>query len=138
MKEDAKEAKKACAFQIPLKGRISSEFGARESTSPIVSTNHKGIDIAARSGTKIRAAIDGQVEVAASNSEYGNFIKITNGKVMTVYAHCKSLKVKQGKKVKKGDVIALVGSTGKSTGPHLHFEIRWNGRYINPRYIIKF
>ena len=80
----------------------------------------------------------GTVTVAEENSEYGKFIKIENGEVMTVYAHCKSLKVKKGDKVKIGQTIATVGSTGHSTGPHLHFEIRLSGRYINPRYIIDF
>ena len=130
--------KKSVTSKRHSKEELVRNFGARESTSPIVSTNHKGIDIAAKEGTKIKSAIDGQVEVAAYNSEYGNFIKIKHGEVLTVYAHCQKLKVKQGKKVKQGDVIALVGSTGKSTGSHLHFEIRLSGRYINPRYIIKF
>ena len=57
---------------------------------------------------------------------------------MTVYAHCKKLKTEKGKNIKKGDVIATVGSTGNSTGPHLHFEIRLSDRYINPRYVIDF
>ena len=103
-----------------------------------MSTNHKGIDIAAKVGKKIKSATDGQVKEASYNSEYGNYIKIKNKNVLTVYAHCKKLKVSKGKIVKKGDVIATVGSTGKSTGPHLHFEIRLSGRYINPRYVIEF
>ena len=103
-----------------------------------MSSDHKGIDIAAKKGTKIKAAISGQVEEASSNSEYGNYIKIKKGEILTVYAHCKKLKVSKGDKVKQGDVIATVGSTGKSTGPHLHFEIRLSGRYINPRLVINF
>ena len=96
------------------------------------------MQVAAKQGTKIKAAIDGQVEEADKNDDYGNYIKIKQGNVLTVYAHCKKLKVSKGDKVKKGDVIATVGSTGKSTGPHLHFEIRLFNRYINPRLVIKF
>ena len=138
MELDAEEVKKICEFQKPLSGKITSEFGDREVTSKVMSADHKGIDIAANSGTNISSAIDGVVSVAEENSEYGKFIKITNGEVMTVYAHCKSLKVKVGDKVKSGQTIATVGSTGNSTGPHLHFEIRLSNRYINPRYVIDF
>ena len=138
MEIDADKAKKVCKFQIPLNGTITSEFGQREATINGMTTDHKGIDIAANLGTSIKAAMSGTVKVAEENSEYGKFIKIENGDVMTVYAHCKSLKVKKGDKVKIGQTIATVGSTGNSTGPHLHFEIRLSGRYINPRYIIDF
>lgn len=138
MELDAEEVKKICEFQKPLSGKITSEFGDREVTSKVMSADHKGIDIAANSGTNIISSIDGVVSVAEKNSEYGKFIKIINGEVMTVYAHCKSLKVKVGDKVKSGQTIATVGSTGNSTGPHLHFEIRLSNRYINPRYVIDF
>lgn len=138
MEKDAEKAKKICKFQKPLSGKITSEFGEREVTSKVMSANHKGIDIAANSGTSIKAAIEGTVSVASQNSEYGKFIKIVNGDAMTVYAHCQKLKVKEGEKVKIGQTIATVGSTGNSTGPHLHFEIRLDNRYINPRFIIDF
>lgn len=138
MEQDAEAAMKVCKFEKPLNGRISSEFGAREATIEGMTTDHKGIDIAANSGTSIKAAIEGTVSVAEQNSEYGKFIKIVNGDVMTVYAHCKTLKVKVGDKIKIGQTIATVGSTGNSTGPHLHFEIRYKNRYINPKYIINF
>ena len=103
-----------------------------------MSSNHKGIDIAASSGTSIKAAIEGTVSVASENKEYGKFIKIVNGEITTVYAHCKQLKVDSGEKVKIGQTIAKVGSTGNSTGPHLHFEIRLSNRYINPELVINF
>lgn len=125
-------------FIKPVNGKVTSEFGGREVTSPVMSADHKGIDIAAKQGTNILAAIEGQVEEANSNSEYGNFVKIKKDDVLTVYAHCEKLKVSKGDNVKQGDVIATVGSTGKSTGPHLHFEIRLSGRYINPNLIIQF
>ncbi len=138
MQKDAEEVIKLCKFKNPLNGVITSEFGEREATIEGMTTDHKGIDIAAESGTNIISAISGTVSVAEQNREYGKFIKIVNGDVMTVYAHCKNLKVKKGDKVKIGQTIATVGSTGNSTGPHLHFEIRLENRYINPRYVIKF
>ncbi len=135
---DVQEIKQKCSFVQPLKGTITSEFGEREVTAKEVTPEHYGIDIAAKSGTKISSAMDGKVIVASSNSEYGNFIKILKDDVMTVYAHCKKLMVKEGDIVKKGDVIATVGSTGNSTGPHLHFEIRLSDRFVNPKSIIEF
>ena len=138
MEQDADKVKELCKFEEPLSGRVTSEFGERETTSHFMSADHKGIDIAANKGTKIKSAIEGEVKVAEENSEYGKFVKIVNGDVMTVYAHCSALKVKVGDKVKIGQTIALVGSTGNSTGPHLHFEVRLEGRFINPRYILDF
>ena len=122
----------------PIEGVITSEFGERESSNPIVTPNHIGIDIAANLGAEIKASMDGKVTVASYNSSYGNFLKIENGEIMTVYAHCKSLYVKEEQEVKQGQIIALVGSTGNSTGPHLHFEVRRQERFINPRYVIDF
>lgn len=138
MEKDAEDVKKICDFQKPLSGKITSEFGEREVISSVMTADHKGIDIAANFGTDIQAAISGQVVEADSNSEYGKFIKIKNEDVLTVYAHCSKLKVKKGDSIEKGDVIAEIGSTGKSTGPHLHFEIRLSDRYINPRLVIQF
>ena len=138
MELDAEKVLKICQFQKPLSGKVTSEFGEREVLSEVMSADHKGIDIAANSGTSIKAAMSGTVTVAEENSEYGKFIKIVNQDVMTVYAHCKKLKVKVGDEVKIGQTIATVGSTGKSTGPHLHFEIRLSNRYINPRLLIDF
>lgn len=138
MEQDADKVKELCKFEKPLSGRVTSEFGEREATSHVMSADHKGIDIAANKGTKIKSAMEGEVKVAEENSEYGKFVKIVNGDVMTVYAHCSALKVKVGDKVKIGQTIALVGSTGNSTGPHLHFEVRLEGRFINPRYILDF
>lgn len=138
MEQDAEKVKKITKFQKPLTGTITSEFGEREVTLKGMTSDHKGIDIAANSGTSIKAAMSGTVSVAGENSEYGKFLKIVNNEVMTVYAHCKSLKVKKGDKIKIGQTIATVGSTGTSTGPHLHFEIRLSNRYINPKYVIDF
>ena len=100
MELDVEEVKKICKFTKPISGTITSEFGEREVITQGMTSDHKGIDIAVKSGTNIKAAMAGTVKVAEENSEYGKFIKITNGDIMTVYAHCKSLKVKVGDKIK--------------------------------------
>ena len=138
MELDAEAVAKVCKFQKPLSGIITSEFGDREAIIDGMTTDHKGIDIAANLGTSIKAVMGGTVSVAEENSEYGKFIKIVKDDVMTVYAHCQKLKVKVGDKIKEGQTIATVGSTGTSTGPHLHLEIRYKNRYINPKLLIEF
>lgn len=138
MEKDANYLKENYEFIKPISGTITSGFGEREVTSKVMTKDHKGIDIATNQGTEIKSAIDGQVIEADSNSQYGNFIKIKKDDMITVYAHCERLKVSKDDNIKKGDVIATVGSTGNSTGPHLHFEIRLSNRYIDPRFIIEF
>lgn len=122
----------------PINGTVTSEFGQRESTSSIISPNHTGIDIGANTGTIINSAIEGTVEISSTYGEYGYHIKITNGDISTLYAHCSKLYVNVGDYIQKGQAIAEVGSTGNSTGPHLHFEVIREGRYINPRSVIEF
>lgn len=120
-------------WPCPASSRITSYFGDRESPVAGASTNHKGIDIGASTGTNIVAAADGTVTIATYSYSAGNYIMLNHGGgVSTVYMHCSSLLVSVGASVKKGDVIARVGSTGYSTGPHLHFGIRYNGSYVNP------
>lgn len=126
------------SFVKPVEGVVSSEFGPRDSDNPIVSKNHLGIDIAAKTGTVIRAAMDGKVTVSSKIGDYGQHIKIVNNDVTTLYAHCSKLYVKEGDVVTKGQEIAEVGETGKATGPHLHFEIIRGITYINPRNILEF
>lgn len=126
------------SFVKPIEGIVSSEFGQRDSSNPIVSKNHTGIDIAAKTGTVIRSSMEGTVTISSTEGDYGYHIKITNNDVSTLYAHCSKLYVGQGEKVVQGQEIAEVGSTGKSTGPHLHFEIMRNSTYINPRNILQF
>lgn len=134
---DIEYIKENFEFMMPVKGTVTSRYGKREATE-VVSANHSGIDIGADQGTPIYAAMDGTVTVASSEGEYGKHIDIENNDVLTRYAHCSKLLVKKGQKVKKGDKIALVGSTGNSTGPHLHFEIRRDNRTINPESILDF
>lgn len=120
-------------WPCPASGRITSVFGERESPTEGASTDHKGIDIGAPTGTNIVASADGTVTISTYSYSAGNYIMLNHGGgVSTVYMHCSKLLVSVGDKVKQGDVIAKVGSTGYSTGPHLHFGIRHNGTYVNP------
>lgn len=137
MEIDAEFLKANYNFINPVKGTVTSRYGAREPTD-IISANHYGIDIGASMGTEIVASTDGTVEQVSEEGEYGKHIKIRNGEAVTLYAHCSELLVKEGQEVKQGEKIALVGDTGKATGPHLHFEIRRNNNIINPEYILKF
>ena len=115
----------------PVSGVITSRFGSFES---IRSFGHRGLDIAAATGTPIKAAASGTVTVAGWNNSYGYMVKISHGNgVETVYGHCSKLLVSKGQTVTQGQVIAKVGSTGDSTGPHLHLEVRVNGTLYNPQ-----
>ena len=98
------------------------------------SGSHTGLDIATSTGTAIKAVAKGKVVFAGYKGSYGYLVKVDHGKgVETWYAHCSKLYVKQGQKVSAGSKIAAVGSTGNSTGPHLHLEIRINGAAVNPQ-----
>lgn len=123
---------------LPLKGKTTSEFGIR--THPISGDLrfHAGIDIAADKGTAIFSAFDGEVIEAAYDKWNGNYLKIQHDNdIMTVYCHCEKLNVKKGEKIRAGEVIATVGSTGSSTGPHLHFELRIDNISYNPEKALK-
>lgn len=122
----------------PVNGEISSNFGDR--IDPITGKNevHTGTDYKVAVGTQIKSAISGTViEVKKSNVSLGNFVRIKNSDIVTTYAHCSTIKVKEGDKVKQGDIIALSGNTGKSSGPHLHFEVKKDGRLVNPEKLTK-
>ena len=98
--------------------------------------NHTGTDIGANIGTKIKASTSGEVVLASEEGDYGKHLKIQIGEVSIIYAHCNALFVKQGDHIEQGQEIAEVGSTGNSTGPHLHFEIRISERTIDPEKIL--
>lgn len=133
--------KRVCKFRKPVTGTVSSRYGARESKYKNVSKNHTGIDIAAVTGTDIYSAIEGTVIEVSSEGNYGKHLKIQSSKdsdIITLYAHCSKILVKKGDKIKIGQKIAKVGSTGNTTGAHLHFEIRYKNKCINPESIMEF
>lgn len=114
--------------------RITSNFGYRDSPTAGASSYHQGIDIGASTGTGIYAAASGTVTEASYSSSRGYYVVISHGSgVSTVYMHCSELYVSAGDKVTQGETIAAVGSTGISTGPHLHFGVIEDGVYVNPR-----
>ncbi|NCO36051.1 MAG: hypothetical protein AUJ92_04895 [Armatimonadetes bacterium CG2_30_59_28] len=120
-------------FIRPVSGRITSSFGYRFHPIFKVRRIHTGVDLSARSGTPIRAAAGGRCIFAGWQRAYGKMVIIDHGGgLATVYAHCSSTSISSGSRVSQGQSIAHVGSTGASTGPHLHFEVRRNGRPVNP------
>ncbi len=121
-------------WPCPASRRVTSDYGKRPSPKPGASSFHKGIDIGAPYGSAIVAVADGVVFTAAYQPNgAGNYTVISHGGgVYTVYMHCSSLAVSLGQKVKRGQTIAYVGSTGISTGNHLHFGVQVNGAYVNP------
>jgi murein DD-endopeptidase MepM/ murein hydrolase activator NlpD len=117
----------------PVQGRMTSRFGPRKSPFTGKTEFHKGIDIAARMGTKVVAPADGRVKMARRNGGYGKMMVIEHGNgVKTRYAHLKKYLKKPGDVVKRGEAIAEIGNTGRSTGPHLHYEVRRDGVPVNP------
>lgn len=120
-------------WPCPSSSRITSGFGDRTSPTEGASSDHQGIDIGAASGSGVLAAASGTVVISTYSYSAGNYIMINHGGgVYTVYMHCSQLLASEGQDVIQGQTIAKVGSTGYSTGPHLHFGIRANGQYINP------
>jgi len=111
----------------PCQGQITSRFGKRNGKP------HHGVDIASQVGSPIKSVLDGEVAYSDWQRGYGNVLILKHNKgLMTVYAHNKKNYVEKGDKVLKGETIALMGNTGNSTGPHLHFEVRFHGRAMNP------
>lgn len=134
MNSDAQEIKEKYNITLPLRGTITSRYGDRE----IEPSFHTGIDIARNTGSEIISATNGTVILAEEQKSYGKVIKIQNGNLVTLYAHCSELLVNVGDKISIMQKIAKVGSTGNSTGPHLHFEIIYCGRYVNPEFVMEF
>lgn len=121
----------------PYNGEITSKFGERDSEDVRVSNNHTGIDIAGNIGDKIVSAIDGKVIMVSEEGNLGKHIKIENDEFTTIYAHCNNIYVAEGDEISQGQEIGEIGSTGNSTGSHLHFEIIRAGDYIDPLTIIE-
>ena len=123
----------AFRWPCPSSTRVTSNYGTRVSPMSGASSNHKGIDIGASAGADIIAAADGTVTAASYSSAAGNYVMIDHGGgLYTVYMHASSLLVSPGQTVSAGDVIEKVGSTGISTGSHLHFGVSLNGSYVSP------
>ena len=117
----------------PVKGWVTSGFGTRKSPFTGKRTMHSGIDIATKTGTPIKAPADGIVSYSDRKGAFGKVLVIDHGYgYTTFYGHCSALLKEVGDKVKRGDVVAKVGNTGTSTGPHLHYEVRVNGVATNP------
>ena len=123
----------------PTRGWVTSGFGYRKSPFTGLREKHEGWDIGARSGSAVRATADGMITVAGRERGYGKLIEIDHGYgVVTRYGHNSKNLIKVGSKVKRGQIVALVGNTGRSTGPHLHYEVLVNGVPANPRnYILE-
>jgi len=134
--EDGNSVKKSL-LKTPVPGaRVSSRYGMRRHPVLGYSKMHKGVDFAAPRGTPILAAGSGKITYRGRRGGYGNYVRIKhNSRYSTAYAHASRFnrKFRLGSRVKQGDVIAYVGTTGRSTGPHLHFEVLYNGRQINPK-----
>ncbi|MBA4348574.1 MAG: hypothetical protein C0415_01100 [Thermodesulfovibrio sp.] len=122
----------------PIIGRVTSDFGKREDPRYGGTDFHSGMDIATSPGTHVKTTADGIVSFSGWSTGSGNLVIIEHGfGYSTFYAHNSSTVVKEGQKVKRGDIIAYSGSTGHSTGPHLHYEVWLNGRPVNPRQFIE-
>ena len=118
---------------MPVEGVITSRFGHRSDPFHNKKRMHKGLDIAAPTGTPIHPIRPGTVVSSGKRGGFGNVVIVDHGAgVTSLYAHCNELKVQKGDKVRPGDVIATVGSTGRSTGPHLHLEVHKDGRAVDP------
>lgn len=123
----------------PTRGWVTSKFGLRTSPFTGLREKHDGYDIGARHGSDVRATADGRVVVQGRETGYGNMVEIDHGYgIRTRYGHNSKNLVKVGERVKRGQVIAQVGNTGRSTGPHLHYEVLLNGVPVNPKnYILE-
>ncbi|TNF00594.1 MAG: M23 family metallopeptidase [Deltaproteobacteria bacterium] len=122
---------------LPAKGWITSYYGPRMSHYSNRIKMHEGLDVGAKSGTPIIAPADGIVTFSGKKPGFGNFVQIDHGYgVETIYAHASKLFAKKGQRIGRGDLLAAIGSTGYSTGPHLHYEVRVNGTPVDPLYFI--
>lgn len=122
---------------LPTNGWITSYFGHRISPTAGVRKMHEGLDVGANYGTAIKAPADGVVTFAGKKAGFGLFVQIDHGYgIETIYAHSQKILAKNGQRIKRGDLIAKVGSSGASTGPHLHYEVRVNGIAVDPLYFV--
>lgn len=140
MRLDTKFTRTAASIQsmcLPTDGFVSSEYGWRDNPVTGEYLLHAGIDIAADTGEAVYAALAGEVITAGEDEDYGIYVVLRHaGGLKTLYAHLSETLCAAGDTVQKGEIIALVGSTGRSTGPHLHFEVQTAGGTVNPRYLL--
>jgi hypothetical protein len=130
----ARRALVAIPSRWPVRGSVNSEFGNRQSPWTKASEFHAGIDIGAHQGTQVRAPANARVVFAGAQNEFGLSVVLDHGQdLRTVYGHLSKVFVQQGQQVERGAVIALSGNTGRSSGPHLHYEILVKGQAVNPR-----
>ncbi len=123
--------------RLPVQGRITSNFGYRRDPFHGAGRQHKGMDIAAPAGTPIRPIRGGEVVFAGRRGGFGNAVIIDHGGgYRSIYAHCERLDVQEGQRVGPADVIGAVGSTGRSTGPHLHLEVHRDGVAVDPAEVL--
>lgn len=119
-------------MKTPVNGQVTSLFGRRSHPITQKPDWHTGVDIAAALGSRIAAAWPGVVEKVANDDIYGNYIVVDHGNFMTRYCHCLEIVAKEGQRLRAGETVALVGSSGVSTGPHLHFELITGGKAADP------
>lgn len=121
----------------PVQGKLTSAFGYRDHPTIGTYAVHGGVDIGAAKGTAVRAFADATVEFVGENDDFGLYLQLRHeNELSTFYSHCDSISVKKGEQVKAGQQVAQVGSTGKSTGPHLHFEVRLGDVRLDPMHYI--
>jgi len=125
---------KALPLRWPVRGRVNSEYGLRRSPWNGARERHDGIDIGSPPGTPVKSPAAGTVVAASSHGDFGKHVTIDHGNgLRSLYGHLEAVDVKAGQRVEKGQVIGLVGNTGRSTGPHLHYELLVKGKPVDPR-----
>ncbi len=136
---DQKDLISRSPYRAPLRGFVSSPFGPRYDPFTGLQRLHEGMDIVARAGTAVHAPADGIVTFSGIDPTFGNMLVIDHGYgIITRYGHNDANLVREGQRIKRGDVICTVGTSGRSTGPHLHYEIRINDVAVNPaNYMIR-
>ena len=136
--ESAPESLWMGGFETPANAGITAVFGSARVYNGIKRSQHEGLDFRVHTGTPVHAANAGRVILARNLYFEGNCIVVDHGQgLMTVYMHLSKLQVKEGEKVREGQILGLSGGTGRVTGPHLHFAVRWQGEYLNPATLLK-